>query len=305
MAAAPGPATAPAVVSLPGVAAPAAFQRRLVTPEGLDLRLVLATAGERASAWLLDALIMVAVLIVMSVLVLILFAALKEDGREVMGIIWLLGAFLLRNFYFALFELGERAATPGKRTMGIRVIARDGGRLTAEAVLVRNALREIEVFLPLTMLAASAAEGGSVNGAALSLGLLWSLIFLLFPLFNRDRLRVGDLVAGTWVVRAPRTRLLSDMAETARAEAPRFAFSVEQAGAYGVKELELLEDVLRRAEPRAMAAVAERIRAKIGFAQPPGETDQAFLAAYYAALRGRLEHRLLFGHRRRDKFDAA
>jgi len=35
------------------------------------------------------------------------------------------------------------------------------------------------------------------------------------------------------------------------------------------------------------------------------ETDLAFLSAYYAALRGRLENRLLFGHRRRDKFDKA
>jgi hypothetical protein len=54
-----------------------------------------------------------------------------------------------------------------------------------------------------------------------------------------------------------------------------------------------------------MAAVAERIRAKIHFPPTPGETDEAFLAAYYAALRGRLEHGLLFGRRRKDKFDVA
>jgi hypothetical protein len=54
-----------------------------------------------------------------------------------------------------------------------------------------------------------------------------------------------------------------------------------------------------------MAAVAERIRAKIGWRAQAGETDTAFLSAYYAALRGRLETRLLFGHRRKDKFDKA
>ena len=32
-------------------------------------------------------------------------------------------------------------------------------------------------------------------------------------------------------------------------------------------------------------------------------TDAAFLTAYYTALRERLEKRLLFGHRRKDKFD--
>jgi hypothetical protein len=50
-----------------------------------------------------------------------------------------------------------------------------------------------------------------------------------------------------------------------------------------------------------MAAVASRIRKKIGF-----ETvmpDEKFLAAYYVGLRGRLESRLLFGTRRRDKYE--
>ena len=31
------------------------------------------------------------------------------------------------------------------------------------------------------------------------LGIIWTGAFVLFPLFNRDRLRVGDLVAGTMV----------------------------------------------------------------------------------------------------------
>ncbi len=54
-----------------------------------------------------------------------------------------------------------------------------------------------------------------------------------------------------------------------------------------------------------MAAVADRVRAKIAWRTLPGESDAAFLSAYYAALRGRLETRLLFGHRRADKFDKA
>src|SRR3546814_4149078 len=60
----------------------------------------------------------------------------------VMLSIWMLGGFLLRNFWFIGFEMGQRAATPGKRLMGIRVVARDGGRLTADAVVARNLIRE-------------------------------------------------------------------------------------------------------------------------------------------------------------------
>jgi uncharacterized RDD family membrane protein YckC len=281
------------------------FLRRMVTPEGLDLRLTLASAGERASAFLLDGVIIVIALVVLSILALAASTAMRDDGREVVAMIWLLGAFLLRNGYFVLFELSDRAATPGKRALGLRVVARDGGRLTTEAIFVRNALRELEVFLPLTVFGVSAMAGEAVAGPALLLGLLWSGTFLLFPLFNADRLRVGDMVAGTWVVRAPRARLLADLSEDGARNLPRFAFTPDQTAAYGVKELEILEEVLRRRDAQAMKAVAARIRGKIDFLQPPGETDEAFLAAYYAALRARLEHRLLFGHRRRDKFDKA
>jgi uncharacterized RDD family membrane protein YckC len=286
-----------------GGPAVAPFQRTLITPEGIDLRLTLASAGERASAFLLDLTIMATALLALTVLAFTFGLAAGEAGGELVAMIWLLGAFLLRNGYFILFELSGRAATPGKRGLGLRVVARDGGRLTAEAIFTRNAMREIEVFLPLTFLAASAFAGDPVDALIVLLALVWSGIFLLFPLFNRDRLRLGDLVAGTWVVRVARARLLADL--TAEA-APVFVFTADQAGAYGVKELELLEEVLRRRDAAAMAAVAARIRDKIAFAQPSGETtDASFLTAYYAALRAHLEQRLLFGHRRKDKFDRA
>src|SRR3954453_8457429 len=103
----------------------------------------------------------------------------------------MLGFFLMRNGWWVLFELGGGAATPGKRMFGLRVAARNGGRITADAILARNAMREIEVFLPLTFLT---MQGRGVDAWIVLLGLVWSGIFALFPLFNRDRLRVGDLV---------------------------------------------------------------------------------------------------------------
>jgi uncharacterized RDD family membrane protein YckC len=299
----------------PGAAAPPDPQlRELVTPEGIDLRLRVGAAGERAAAFLLDAVFIVTILVVLSFLTFFAFSAAaalaNEKDRQSLGgammIVWLLGFFLLRNFYFTIFELGGRAATLGKRVMGLRVAARDGGRLTAEAVFVRNAMREIEVFLPLTFLVASGVGAANpVGGALMLLGLGWTGGFALFPLFNRDRLRVGDFVAGTWVVKSPRRKLSIDLLDAQGAAPDGFAFTTEQASAYGIKELHVLEDVLRRRDAKTMAAVADRIRAKIGWRLREGETDAAFLAAYYAALRRRLETRLLFGHRRRDKFDTA
>jgi uncharacterized RDD family membrane protein YckC len=293
---------------------PSDAQRQLITPEGIDLRISLGSAGQRASAFLLDAVFIIGILIALTVLCILaelgLEAAAKAldipwTGGEVVGqfviLLWLLGFFLLRNGWFLGFELGPRAATPGKRIVGLQVAMRNGGRLSADALIARNAMREIEVFLPLTFLAYNASA--NVDGWIVLLGLLWSGIFALFPLFNRDRLRVGDLVAGTFVVLANRRRLAAELTERRSTLAPAFAFTPDQLEVYGVKELQVLEDVLRRNALAAQRVVAMRIRAKIGWTARPGENDGAFLDAYYAALRTRLESKLLLGQRRRDKHD--
>jgi hypothetical protein len=44
------------------------------------------------------------------------------------------------------------------------------------------------------------------------------------------------------------------------------------------------------------------VREKLGW-EGPDVPDDRFLDAFYAALRGRLERRLLFGRRRADKHD--
>lgn len=277
--------------------------REFVTPEGVDLRLKVAAYAERASALLLDFLILFGGMAVFSLACLAVVWATKASWlMEALGVVWLLVTFVGRNFYFFLFESQPRAATPGKRIMGLRVVAADGGRLTADAIFARNAMREVEVFLPLTFFL---ARGQGVDAALITLGAIWSGVFVLFPLFNRDRRRLGDLAAGTMVVKAPKKVLQPDLAETERSAAQGLAFTPAQLDAYGVKELHVLEDVIRAGDRRAMKEVSERIRAKIGWEGPDDIADRTFLNAYYAALRGRLESRMLFGHRRKDKFDVS
>jgi uncharacterized RDD family membrane protein YckC len=274
--------------------------RSLVTPEGVDLRLRLGEGGERATALIIDLGIMLGVLIAFTLLTLVAFIGSKGKGWEVIATLWMLVFFVLRNLYFILFELTPGAATPGKRAMGLRVAARNGGRLTADAIFARNAMREIEFYLPMGFLI---VNNNQVDAWINLAGLVWCGVFLLFPLFNRDRLRVGDLVAGTWVVKAPTRKLVPDLVQTSRPSLGRFAFTQAHLDAYGVKELHVLEDVLRRYETKTIALVAARIRLKIGWAASPDESDGDFLAAYYAGLRGRLESRLLLGKRRKDKHD--
>lgn len=273
-------------------------RRSLVTPEGVDLSLKLADAGQRMSAFLLDFLLMFVTLVVVTIILVLAGISAGPLAAQAAVIVWLVGFFLLRNCYFIIMEMSPRAATFGKRILGLRVVARNGGRLTADAVIARNLMREIEVYLPLSFLAANGAQGLADTAATL-FGLVWTCIFLFFPLFNRDRLRVGDLLAGTWVINTPKRGLTYDLAR--EPGAARQTFTDEQLDVYGAFELQTLEQVLRAGNPEAMATVADSIRAKI---DSWGDvSDQEFLSSYYEALRARLERNLLFGRRRLDKHD--
>ncbi|MDB5471199.1 MAG: family rane protein [Caulobacter sp.] len=280
----------------------AALRRSLITPEGIDLNLRIGDAGQRIGAFVIDWVLQMVCIGLFLVAVGWTLGAMggKNDGH--IWIIGFLGFFILSNGWFVGFELSPRAATIGKRIMGLRVAARDGGRLTAEAVVARNIMREIEFAAPVKFMIIAAASGGSDGLTMLFMG-IWTGIFLFFPLFNKDRLRAGDLIAGTWVVRTPKRSLLPDLSDNHASG--QFKFTDLQLSAYGIKELHVLEQVLRTRDRKTMVAVAARIRRKIDWTPEEHESDEQFLQAYYAGLRARLEQRMLFGHRRKDKFDTA
>lgn len=280
-------------------------RRSLVTPEGVDLSLGLASGGQKVGAFILDLLIMVLALIILTLIAV--FSAIgiggSGDGQwvlEFLAVLWLLGFFMIRNGYFILFEAGTRAATLGKRAFGLRVVARSGERLTTESVVARNLMREVEVYLPLSYLIYAIVEADGGDALLAWGGVGWVLLFALFPLFNKDRLRVGDLLAGTWVVMIPKRHLSYDLLGQTHAE-DSIQFTREQLDAYGVYEVQTLEQVLRDGQPDTLGLVAGTIREKIGY-WGPGE-DHEFLSAYYAAARAQMERGLLFGKRRADKFD--
>ena len=277
-------------------------RRSLVTPEGVDLSLRLADMGQRIGAFMIDLIIMLGILIGISLTAVAAVAALGLERAELAVVVWLLGFFLLRNCYFILMEMGPRAATFGKRSAGLRVVARSGERLTADRVIARNLMREIEFYLPLSFLFFDAADGTAGALASLA-GLAWTAIFFFFPFFNKDRMRVGDLLAGTWVISAPRKKLTADL-RAADAADGRYRFTEAQLDVYGVFELQTLERVLRDGQMEAIATVAYAIRNKIAASDQQSEGDDyEFLLAYYDAIRARMERGLLFGKRRADKYD--
>lgn len=282
--------------------------RQLTTAEGLSLPLTIASRSARAGALLLDLTLMVVVVIVFLLVAIIVGIGTfsigegATPGLELLAVVVLLFLFFARFGYFLWFELGPRGATPGKRALGIRVVARGGGRLTAEAVIARNLLRDVEVFIPCMLLVSGQATSGVIN----LLLFTWLAIFLLFPCFNRDNLRAGDLVAGTWVVETDRRKLPDAMSVSAQGvaaatAAPAYQFGDAELSVYGEHELQVLESVLRNNQPEAMRKVMDAICIKIGWTTGSGD-ERAFLEAFYEALRARLERNMRFGNRKKDKF---
>jgi uncharacterized RDD family membrane protein YckC len=275
-------------------------RREIVTPEGVPLTVELAEFSERLGALILDLLICFAVAAVIALC--FVFLAVTGAGAIVFMAMLNLMIFFLRVLYFIHFELSGRGATPGKRVVGIRVIDRRGGPLSASAVIARNLTRELEVLLPIGILL-SAGSGGW--GSLLAIG--WLIAFLVLMLTNRDRMRAGDLIAGTLVIVMPRQRLLGDLVATHA----RFVFTDDQLEAYGKRELQVLEDLLRRShhdrETRELLMdVCERIMRKIGWTEPLARADTPFfLRDFYTAQRAFLEREQLFGRPRADKYDAA
>jgi len=146
--------------------------RPMVTPEGLALMVTVASRGARAGALALDFIIIHGLMLVLTLFLLYLaFGVVGLDwagaeagdapgALELLAALWIIAMFLFRNGYFLFFELGPRGATPGKRLAGIRVAARDGGRLRVQAVIARNLLRDIEMFLPLVLIAGARVAPG-------------------------------------------------------------------------------------------------------------------------------------------------
>ena len=188
--------------------------RSVLTPEGVPIGVELADHGARAGALLVDLLIIVGTLIVAGVVLLL---AAIVAGNAAVAVFFIL-SFFLRCPFFMFFELRWRGQTPGKRMFKLRVVDRHGGALSPYAVAARNLTREVEVFMPATLLLLqpSTEEVGALDNLLVTAVLVWLAIFALMPLFTRDRLRVGDMIAGTWVVRSEPVALLRDLTTNPR-----------------------------------------------------------------------------------------
>jgi uncharacterized RDD family membrane protein YckC len=189
----------------------------IATPEGIELRLVLAGAGSRFIACSFDVLVQ---------LVLIALVALVTRGLLGGGLgtaLFAIGVFAVVFMYNVLFEVLAAGRTPGKRVTHLRVVRERGTPVDLQASAIRNLLRPIDL-LP----------------AAYLLGLASILV-------TKRNQRIGDLAADTLVIRDPDARDSSaGLAERAAPAQQRLDSSGWDVSAVSVEELAAVRRFLER-----------------------------------------------------------
>ncbi|MEO0423291.1 MAG: RDD family protein [Pseudomonadota bacterium] len=174
---------------------------------GVSIDLPLAGAGSRSYAYIIDFHIRL-VLPVLYWIVLSVLAGLgmvqwevtdaegefTRDGRILLGLFGV--PSLLFMLYHPVVELIMRGDSPGKRFAGIHCVDRDGQPPSSGAILLRNILRVID-SLP-----------------------MFYTVGLIAVLSTRYHQRLGDLVAGTRVVQAPKSArgLVKDLGALERSD---------------------------------------------------------------------------------------
>ena len=151
----------------------------VATPEGVTLEMTVAGVGSRFTAGLVDQLLRFAVLGALAILGGVVGEDSEGSGELVLAL-GFVAIFLVQFGYDVLFETLASGRTPGKRWTGLRVVKVGGGPVGFVASTLRNVLRIVD-----------ALPG-------------FYLVGILAVLFTRNNQRLGDLAAGTLVVRERR-----------------------------------------------------------------------------------------------------
>lgn len=222
-------------------------RREVVTPEAVSLQLQTATVGSRFVAAMIDLVVLGLALL----LLLFLLSRVPLDGLAAL-IVLSSSVFFGILAYFVVLEGFWDGQTPGKRAMRLRVVMNDGSPARLSAVVIRNLVRIVDL-LP---------------------GMY--LVGMVTILATRHDQRLGDLAAGTLVVRRPddaRPAPLSSLA------VPDWATALDVSGltsddhAVMRSFLQRRHDLDPRARTRIATQLADRIRRHVPGAPPEMDAE--------------------------------
>ena len=151
----------------------------IVTPEAVVLDLETAGFASRLTAALIDLTILVSGAFVIMLIVAVI--ALRGASESTITTVGAIVVFALLFGYPILFETFMRGRTPGKAALRLRAVTIDGAPITLREATLRAMGGVVDRLLP----------PGGITG-------------VLFVLTTPRHQRVGDLIAGTIVIRDPR-----------------------------------------------------------------------------------------------------
>ncbi|HET9394030.1 MAG TPA: RDD family protein [Candidatus Rubrimentiphilum sp.] len=221
---------------------------RVRTPESIAFSYELAGLGSRFLAMSID--LIIQILLAIGIFWGLFYAALNtpivrhasvvaKTAESVTLAIVSFIVFLIFFGYFIIFEAYWNGQTPGKKLLALRVV-RDGGYpVDFASAAVRNLIRVGELIFGFYLTSAVAA--------------------LLSP----ENKRLGDMAAGTIVVRDARSAALAQITGESHAQAPHFAMLDDDESAL-IDRFVARRDGMAPGNRAAMAAqIAARVRPRV------------------------------------------
>ncbi|MDH3681259.1 MAG: RDD family protein [Acidimicrobiia bacterium] len=240
----------------------------VVTPEGVVLDFRAAGIASRTLAKAIDLLIQFIGLL--AAIFLAAFLSFVSEALAVVAIVVLL--FGIFYGYPALLETFWDGHTVGKRLFGIRVITIEGGPVRFRHAAIRSLIGTFDFWFP--------TPGG--------------LIAVSFVLLTKRSQRLGDLAAGTIVIREPRASQapvffapaqgaegVSRNLDTSRLDAHHYTLVRE----FLLRAGELMPD----ARWELGELLADRVAAYTGNPRPPGLDGERFLVSVLHAHQARFD----------------
>lgn len=239
----------------------------VLTPEYVEFDFVLAGLFSRFLAWLLDAVLAGLVAIALITGLSVAMVAFPGFASAFAFVTW----FLVDWGYAILLEAVWSGQTVGKKALGLRVLQESGVRIGFWHAALRNLVRPVDK-LPLFYL---------VGGAAAFL--------------SARQQRLGDMLAGTIVVRERRLKIPSSLdrpeAEKALLQDAQFKAAVARLSA---EESALIfaaalrrEELAMEARLKLFAQLSQRLQEDAGVYQPPHLSDEKLVLLVAASLAAR------------------
>lgn len=226
---------------------------KITTSQNIDIDYEVAGLGERILARLIDLAIFILILILGS-FVGSLTNWFGNSGLETIIAVIIYAALFV--FYDLVFEVFMDGQSIGKRIMKIKVISLDGGQARVGQYFMRWLFRIVDFLLT------------------------WpGLVALIAAAVNEKTQRVGDMVAGTILIRTtPRTQINSIVfMPSYEGYQPVF----KQAGQLNDKDVELIHEIInaymKSGNNVVVYNMAQRVKEHLNVVPPNGMNDMLFL----------------------------